>query len=301
MSVVKSLGYVVVRGPLEPWRQFGTEVLGLALGSSSDPDTLLFRTDERAWRLAVEDGEPAGPLSLVALGLEVKTPADLTELARTLRSRGVEVHEDEALAERRGVRQLITFSDSLGNDVEAFCGATVGKAPFTSPRGVTFVAGETGQGDFGVGHTLLFADDAERAAAFYLDNLGFRLSDTISLGPSPAYFLHCNPRHHSVAFAALPGAPTRGIAHLMLEVSALDAVGRALDIATQRRIPMLMTLGEHTNDRMTSFYVQTPSGFDIEYGWNGRVIDDEKWSVSHYESPSIWGHHFTAPPAPATS
>lgn len=301
MGVVKSLGYVVVRGPLEPWRQFGTEVLGLALGTSSDPGTLLFRTDERAWRLAVEEGEPAGPLSLAALGMEVKTPADLDELAAGLRSHGVEVREDEALADCRGVRRLISFTDSVGNNVEAFYGATVDTAPFASPRGVTFVAGETDRGDIGIGHTLLFADDAEKAAAFYSDRLGFRLSDTISLGPSLAYFLHCNPRHHSAAFAALPGAPTQGLAHLMLEVSTLEAVGRAYDIVTQRQLPILMTLGEHTNDRMTSFYVQTPSGFDIEYGWNGRVIDDETWSVGHYESPSVWGHLFNSPPAPATS
>ena len=32
-----------------------------------------------------------------------------------------------------------------------------------------------------------------------------------------------------------------------------------------------MTLGTHTNDRMTSFYVRTPSGFEIEYGFGGRI------------------------------
>jgi hypothetical protein len=33
----------------------------------------------------------------------------------------------------------------------------------------------------------------------------------------------------------------------------------------------------HTNDRKTSFYADTPSGFFIEYGWKGRMIDPEAW------------------------
>ena len=40
-----------------------------------------------------------------------------------------------------------------------------------------------------------------------------------------------------------------------------------------------MTLGRHTNDLMTSFYVRTPSGFEIEYGTGGLVVDDDTWEV----------------------
>ncbi|MER7705978.1 VOC family protein [Kitasatospora sp. NPDC097605] len=300
MSIVSALGYVVVRGPLEEWRQFGTDVLGLQLGHSPDPDTLHFKNDSRSWRLAVEAGTPAGPASLVALGLEVRSREGLDQLAGTLRSRGIEVREDAALAERRRVRQLITFRDGGGNRVEAYWGATVDRAGFSSPRGVTFVAGETEHGEIGIGHAFLLAEDTAKAAAFYTDNLGFLLSDTIDFGPQSAHFLHCNPRHHSVAFAALEGAPASGIGHLMLEVTSLDAVGRAMDTVNQAGAPVPISLGEHSNDRMTSFYVRTPSGFDIEYGWNGRVIDDREWTVTHYETTSNWGHRFTAPPTPPT-
>ena len=60
MSIVNALGYIVFRGPLEAWRTFGTDVLGLQLAASDDPDTLLFKNDERAWRIAVEAGELVG-------------------------------------------------------------------------------------------------------------------------------------------------------------------------------------------------------------------------------------------------
>ncbi|GCD97776.1 VOC family protein [Embleya hyalina] len=300
MNIVSALGYVVVRGPLEAWQRFGPEILGLQPAPSADPDTLLFKTDSRSWRLAIEAGEPAGPQSLVALGLEVRSAERLEALADTLRSRGIEVHEDPDLAERRRVRGLIVFRDATGNTLEAYWGPSVDKTGFTSPRGVTFVAGETAAGEIGIGHTFLLAEDVARAAAFYTEHLGFKLSDTIAFGPQPAHFLHCNPRHHSIAFAALPGAPASGLGHLMLEVTTLEAVGRALDAVQEQEMPIPLSIGEHSNDRMTSFYVRTPSGFDIEYGYNGRVIDDRDWTVSHYESPSNWGHRFTAVPGPAT-
>jgi hypothetical protein len=80
----------------------------------------------------------------------------------------------------------------------------------------------------------------------------------------------------------------------MLEVASIDDVGSALDIVNERRIPLAMSLGRHTNDHMTSFYVRSPSGFEIEYGTGGRLIDDATWEVGTYDAPSFWGHK---PPA----
>ncbi len=50
------------------------------------------------------------------------------------------------------------------------------------------------------------------------------------------------------------------------------------------------TLGEHVNDEMTSFYVQTPGGFDLEIGCNGLVIDPATWEVTAHDKVSKWGH-----------
>jgi 3,4-dihydroxy-9,10-secoandrosta-1,3,5(10)-triene-9,17-dione 4,5-dioxygenase len=94
--------------------------------------------------------------------------------------------------------------------------------------------------------------------------------------------------------ASIPGLPV-GLGHLMLEVGSLEAVGLALDLATERGDQIQMSIGQHTNDRVTSFYVTTPSGFQIEYGWDGLLIDDAEWTVGHHVAPSTWGHKFTAP------
>jgi 2,3-dihydroxybiphenyl 1,2-dioxygenase len=296
MSHISALGYLVVRGPVDAWRDFGQRVLGaqLAAGEAGESGEagpgagrIRLRTDDRAWRIEVQDGPP-GPDALVALGFEVADEAALDALAADLAAASVPVAEDKALAADRRVRRLVTFRDNDGNAVEAFVGAESVKAPFVSPRGVRFVCG-----DLGLGHAFLFSRSGSASAEFYQSALGFKLSDTIAFGPENGYFLHCNPRHHSIAFAAIPGPPP-GLGHLMLEVDSLEAVGRALDIVTESPYPVMMTLGEHSNDHMTSFYVGTPSGFAVEYGWNGRLVDDAHWKIGHYDSASVWGHQFAA-------
>jgi len=89
-----------------------------------------------------------------------------------------------------------------------------------------------------------------------------------------------------------------GIVHLMIEVAALDDVGRALDRCARRGAPVSASLGRHANDLMVSFYVRTPGGFDIEYGTDGRLVDDATWVSRETTAVSLWGHSFAGPAAP---
>jgi hypothetical protein len=92
-----------------------------------------------------------------------------------------------------------------------------------------------------------------------------------------------------VAFAAAP-MPKR-LHHFMLEAGAMDDVGQAYDRCLKGGIEIANTLGVHPNDRMFSFYARTPSGFDVEFGWGARKIDDATWKVDRYDRMSVWGHH----------
>src|ERR1700733_295190 len=117
MSHISALGYLVVRGPLGPWRHFGTGVLGAQLIESPGSGRIRFRTDDRAWRIEVQDGAP-GPDALVALGFEVADEPALDSLATELRAAAVPVKEDRELAAPRRVRRLLTFHDLEGNAIE---------------------------------------------------------------------------------------------------------------------------------------------------------------------------------------
>ncbi len=59
------------------------------------------------------------------------------------------------------------------------------------------------------------------------------------------------------------------------------------DLCKQQNVPLATTLGRHTNDHMVSFYAFTPSGFQLEYGWGGRKIDDADWQVRLHHAESI--------------
>jgi 2,3-dihydroxybiphenyl 1,2-dioxygenase len=137
-------------------------------------------------------------------------------------------------------------------------------------------------------------DDFDRSLRFYRDVLGLRISDFVRFTPAPQVqlnivFFHCNPRHHSLAFATLPQASKR-LHHFMLQVNALDDVGSTYYLCQDHNVPIVMSLGKHTNDHMVSFYLRTPSGFAVEYGWGAREVDDCSWQVQVHTSGSIWGH-----------
>lgn len=85
-----------------------------------------------------------------------------------------------------------------------------------------------------------------------------------------------------------------GCVHVMVEVDSMTEVGRAHDRMTARQVPISATLGQHLNDRMTSFYMKTPSGFDLEFGCGGLQVDWERHSPFEFTRVSIWGHDFNA-------
>jgi 3,4-dihydroxy-9,10-secoandrosta-1,3,5(10)-triene-9,17-dione 4,5-dioxygenase len=298
--VIRSLGYLRVEATdLPAWREFGLKVLGMVEGRGTQPDALYLRMDEFPARLVIVPGERD---RLASVGWETANAEGLAEVRRRLDSAGVAYKEGgpAELADRR-VAELIRFDDPSGNTCEVFHGAALEHRRVVSPYGHSFVTGEQG-----MGHVVLSCRDDAEALRFYRDVLGFRLRDSMRLPPQlvgraadgePAWlrFFGCNPRHHSLAFLPMAGpmAPPSGIVHLMLEVGNSDDVGLALDRALRRKVPLSATLGRHVNDLMLSFYVKTPGGFDVEFGTEGRQVDDGQWVARESTAVSLWGHDFS--------
>ncbi|HLZ84533.1 MAG TPA: VOC family protein, partial [Caulobacteraceae bacterium] len=82
----------------------------------------------------------------------------------------------------------------------------------------------------------------------------------------------------------------RRLHHFMLQVPTLDAVGFALERAAAAEATITASLGKHTNDHMVSFYARTPSGFEVEFGFGAREVDDATWRVTRHDKGSSWGH-----------
>jgi 2,3-dihydroxybiphenyl 1,2-dioxygenase len=279
-----SLGYFGVRTRnLADWSSFGEKFLGLQLVDRSRR-SLTFRMDDRRQRIVVHQDDVDSGERAAFMGWEVQSSRALDELGATLEARGVSVtRAPRSTAEERHVADLISFDDPIGNRLEAFHGPDLASEPFTPGRAISGFR----TGPLGMGHVVLNVERIDDLLPFYQDALGFHLSD-YTLRPFKAYFLHLNPRHHSFAMVET-GKNT--VHHLMMELYMLDDVGQAYDLAQGEEGRIATTLGRHTNDFMTSFYANTPSGFFVEYGWGGRSIEPSTWKpVEMTCGPSLWGH-----------
>jgi extradiol dioxygenase len=288
---IRSLGYVGVGSPrAKEFETFGPDVLGTPLWTEPQ-DGVYLRLDERVYRIAVH---PSSRDELLYIGWEVSGPAALGEAADGLARAKIAATLGTAEECRaRHVEGMIVFRDPWGLRHEIF----YGQRSFLSFRPTRDISGFV-TGDLGLGHLVLVLPDLQAATRFLVEVLGFRVSDFIDV-PFPLGFYHCNPRHHSVAVGQLPH-PVAGLHHIMLELGDMNDVGTTYELCKKLGVPFAMDLGRHSNDKMLSFYVRTPGGFEIEYGWGGLLIDDAVWQVTRLPLPSYWGHTPGNLPPPST-
>lgn len=295
---IKSLGYIgVTSNQTDAWRNFACHVMGLqdvsAAQQAADGE-LYFKMDDHPWRLLVQPGEQEG---LKFCGWETNNEAGLAEVAAALENANHEFSWGSAAdIAHRGVQNLLRFTDPAGNQHEVYWGVISDFRRLNSPAGVQgFVTG-----DQGMGHIVLPAVNFDATVSFFRDTLGFGLSDLMKIRftPDPAepvkrlWFMHCNTRHHSLGIFEMDHPA--GCIHLMTEVLDIDEVGRGNDRRLAHNVGLSGTLGRHANDHMVSFYMKTPSGFDVEYGAEGRTISDwSNYEVFESTVPSFWGHDFS--------
>jgi 2,3-dihydroxybiphenyl 1,2-dioxygenase len=278
---IQALGYIGIgTDRLDDWSHFATNALGMQ-AVDRGAGVRAFRMDDRKQRLIVDRALLEGQRYF---GWEVADAAALDALADRLEGAGVAVRQEPvSLADQRCVTGLISFADPFGNRLEAFYGAQIATEPFRPGRSIAGFR----TGPMGMGHAVLLVTDIDAALAFYRDLLGFRISDYMR-GAITAYFLHVNPRHHSLALFL---APHVGMHHLMVELYSLDDVGQGYDLAMGEKDRIAATLGRHPNDLVTSFYARTPSDILVEYGWGGVEVDDATWQPQEMATVnSYWGH-----------
>jgi 3,4-dihydroxy-9,10-secoandrosta-1,3,5(10)-triene-9,17-dione 4,5-dioxygenase len=293
MADIKSLGYIKIQtADIDRWRSFAFDVLGFAQGSGPEHDALYLRMDERPARIVVVPGDSD---QVVHVGWEVRDGAALQRVRDKLEHNGVAVKPlsiEEADARR--VEDVIAFTDPTGTTTEAFFGPALDHSPVVTPFGARFVTGTQG-----LGHVVLPTMDPAGAFAFYTELLGFlprgamRLPAPPEFGPLRIRFLGVNERHHSLALCPVPHGGAPGLVHIMVEVDSLDEVGRALDRVVKTGFSLSSTLGRHTNDKMISFYVRAPGGWDIEFGTDGMKVDETHYTAEEITSDSYWGHDWS--------
>ena len=290
--MIQALGYVVAESTdVAKWKNYGEQVLGMATSPAADGG-LYLKMDEQEFRIAVVKGAAD---RYVASGWDVASDKDFDGAVAAVKKAGVAVTEESPqLKAARQARRLASFTDPSGNRHELRCGITGKTAPFRSPIGVKGFK----TGPQGAGHTVLPSLQFDASLKFFREVLGFGLSDVFNFKPAPEapvmriYFLHAaSGRHHSLALAEMPHPA--GCVHLMVEVSDKADVDAAEARRAKHGVKLMATMGQHENDKMTSFYMMTPGNFALEYGWGGISVDPATWKTTETKQVSIWGHDFS--------
>lgn len=288
------LGYLAIESSrLTDWHRFGADAIGLHV-DELDNDTLRFRLDDHACRFLIRRG-PAEDVT--AVGWQIDDHETFDRIIARVTGHGVPITEGtEEQAALRGVERLWRFAGPKGITQEIFT------TPITTPKPPRMLASGWITGESGMGHVAITSRDPRGIHGYYNTVFDSRLSDFIdeNIGglTLKIRFLRVNERHHSIAVANVQGLPIEPIRtrvqHVNIQAATLEDMLGAHERVTQLGFRMAWSVGQHTNDRELSFYCVTPSGFELEVGWNPIVITPEleqAWKVVTHQGISIWGHH----------
>ena len=145
-----------------------------------------------------------------------------------------------------------------------------------------------------LGHAVLGTTDFEATAGFFIDGLGFKVSDLIK---DAGAFLRCSTDHHNVLVLR---APVSFLHHTSWQVDDVDEVGRgaqAMLEADPRR--HVWGLGRHHAGSNFFWYLKDPAGnFSEYYSDMDCIIDDQLWTPEALEG-ALGLFNWGPPPPPS--
>jgi catechol 2,3-dioxygenase-like lactoylglutathione lyase family enzyme len=145
-----------------------------------------------------------------------------------------------------------------------------------------------------LGHAVLGSTDYRASTAFFIEGLGFKVSDRIE---GVGAFMRCSTDHHNVLVLA---APVNFLHHTSWQVDDIDDVGRGahamLEDHPERHI---WGLGRHYAGSNFFWYLKDPAGnFSEYYSDMDCIIDDQLWTPEDLQGARglfSWG----PPPPPS--
>ena len=274
MIKVKRLRHVTFASPdVEAQLDYYRSIIGLAVIGRDDRRVIL-GTDSDELTLVLEHGSAS---RLTAIACEVAPGLDLSDLQKSLASLNIksEVRSDTA----PGIPKMLVFNDPDGLQIELFSRWDFCK-PVEPIRGLAVAK---------LGHVALYTPDPERAAKFFGDVLGFRVSDRIE---ENFVFLRCGPEHHAMNFAR--GAEAR-IHHLAFELRDASHMHQACDLLGRNKFQILWGPVRHGPGHNVAVYHHNPDRYLIELYYSMDLMLDEELG---YFEPRPW--HRDRPQRPKT-
>jgi catechol 2,3-dioxygenase-like lactoylglutathione lyase family enzyme len=149
---------------------------------------------------------------------------------------------------------------------------------FQRPKGTPFAIGK-------LGHAVLNVSDHERSARFYIEVLGFHISDVYGedMMSGGMVFMRFNPDHHGVALVGGLKDAGNGLHHIAFEVGTLDEVLRARDHLKKHGVAVHFE-GRRRAGCQIAVEFRDPDGHYLEIYWgidqvgsDGQVRPSAEW------------------------
>jgi catechol 2,3-dioxygenase-like lactoylglutathione lyase family enzyme len=235
---------------------------------------------------------------LVELGIGVADPDDLDSVAARLTAAGVKFkHTPDAVAAvdpGTGVRAVLSVADSIDQDpAPAIAQNAPGRPDRLTARGEP-ISREEPVRPRKLGHVVLGSTDLEASERFFIQGIGFKVSDTIA---GAASFLRCSTDHHNLLVQA---APVPFLHHTSWQVDDVDEIGRgATALLSKDPARHVWGLGRHHIGSNFFWYLKDPAGnFSEYYADMDCIVDDQIWS------PEVWDDiralYSWGPPVPSS-
>jgi catechol 2,3-dioxygenase-like lactoylglutathione lyase family enzyme len=129
-----------------------------------------------------------------------------------------------------------------------------------------------------LGHVVIGTTDSETSQRFFIDGIGFKVSDRAGVGA----FLRCSSDHHNLL---LMGAPMTFPHHTSWQVEDVDAIGRgAMDLLEDHPERHVWGPGRHYAGSNFFWYLRDPAGtFSEYYSDMDSIVDDSQWTPEAVE------------------
>ncbi len=291
-DVEQTAGYYAEFG-LIPSAEEAAGVTGTAIAAPAGDRT--FATSDGGEQLRIVHCDRR---RLVRLGIGADDPDDLDRIAASLGRLGIPVERTPA---------SVSAVDP-GTDVMVrveIAGRYHQQPTPPPPYNTPGIDARTGQRAPGIlrqepvrprklGHVVLGSTDQEFSQRFFLEGVGFKVSDTV---PGLAAFMRCSTDHHNVL---VQRAPVAFLHHTSWQVNDVDEIGRgATSMLEADPARHTWGLGRHFIGSNFFWYLKDPAGnFSEYYSDLDCIIDDALWQPGVWEGArSLWA--WGPPPPPS--
>jgi len=276
MIKARRIGHALFESPdIERLADHYVNVIGLTVAARENGRIYLA---SKLGQLAIELRKSSSVAECKRLSFEISSDTRLTDVENELSRNGI--RSERASDTAPGIANTLTFKDPKGTDIELFTSWNV--LPQTAPL--------KGIGVEKLGHVAYYTPDVTSVMEFYVNILGFKVSDWIG---DFFVFMRCNPDHHTINFMAGPDTRLHHIAYQLDDWSQMKV---ACDVLGATGNDLIWGPVRHGPGHNIAAYHRDPDNHIIELFCDLDMMIDEElgyfeprpWHRDRPQRPKVW-------------